>query len=245
MPVKADIESKEKGQQPNPVVPDIIQEAAAITSLVTTSQQSAILSNLAMSNSVLQTNLAQQSVIGNQRSLGKLQIISAAKSARMVNGLEVAESKASSEYLTSDATSEQIADLKATIESLSGGVKPVKPVSSVFLPANGNQGSNEKPYQAVAPTQLVLLNVANPEDLIVEKTVGETETIVRLSADESNITPLPPLPRMRIPVPIPANTLAYAHVPLVLAYSNDHQTRTIQVGDVTAENVIRISEKSS
>lgn len=237
MAVKADIETKEKAPQPNPLVPDILQEAAAITSFVTTSQQAAVLSNLSLSNSMLQANLAQQNVIGNQRALGELGVISTAKSANMVSGLGVAEAKASSEYLTSDATAEQIADLKGTIEGFSGGGGPVLHLrNEVFLPAN----PLGPPYKAVAPTHLVLLNVTTPDDVIIDKTVGETQTIVRFTA--KNVLSLPPLPRKRIPMPIPANAQVFAHVPLLIAYDNDRQTKTVQVSDLTEEKVIEITE---
>ncbi|HKT10794.1 MAG TPA: hypothetical protein VJW77_03090 [Terriglobia bacterium] len=237
MAVRADIETKEKESPSNPLVPDIIQEAAAITALVTTSQQSALLANLSMSNSVLQANLAQQNMVGNQRSLGEVGIISTAKAASLVRGLGVAEAKASSEYLTSDATAEQIAELKAVVEDFSGGGSgPVPPPRrKVYLPAN----PLGPPYKAVAPTHLVLLNVASPDNVIIDKVAGETQTVVKFTA--RNIMPLPPLPKKAIPVPIPSNAQVLAHVPLLIAYDNDYQTKVVQVSDLTAEKGVEIT----
>ncbi|HKT10793.1 MAG TPA: R body protein [Terriglobia bacterium] len=94
-----------------------IIEGVAIGNLKSIAEQPAMLSNLAYSNTVLNNNLANQNAVSNQHSLNELGVVVTAKSARLIEGLLPLEAKASSEFLTSSALAEQIADLKATIQS--------------------------------------------------------------------------------------------------------------------------------
>jgi len=98
-----------------------ITEGLAVGNLKSIAEQPALLSHLAAFNAVLNNNLANHNAVSNQQSLNKLGVVITAKSARVVEGLLPLEAKASSDFVTSSELAAQIADLKATIASFSGG----------------------------------------------------------------------------------------------------------------------------
>ena len=97
--------------------PGII-EAVAIGNLKSISEQPAMLSNLAYSNTVVNTNLSMQNAVSNQQSLNELGIAVLGKTVNLVTTLGPLEARSADEILTGNFVAEMIIDLKAAINGL-------------------------------------------------------------------------------------------------------------------------------
>jgi len=95
--------------------------AVAIGNLKAISEQPAMLSNLAYSNIVSNTNLGQQNAVANQQSVGELGISVLAKGSNTVANLGPMDARAAVEVLTNNELAQTVADLKGTLEAFASG----------------------------------------------------------------------------------------------------------------------------
>jgi 5-enolpyruvylshikimate-3-phosphate synthase len=95
-----------------------VVEAVAIGNLKSISEQPAMLSNLAYSNTVMNTNLAAQNAVSNQQALNELGVSILGKTVNVVSNLGPLEAKSAQEILTGNTMGELIADLKAATANL-------------------------------------------------------------------------------------------------------------------------------
>jgi len=92
-------------------------EAVAIGNLKSISEQPAMLSNLAYSNTVVNTNLSMQNAVANQQALNELGVAIVGKTVNLISNLGPMESKSASEILTGNAVAEEMLDLKASVQA--------------------------------------------------------------------------------------------------------------------------------
>ncbi len=100
-------------------LPDEVITAVAIGNLKAISEQPAMLSNLAYSNTVANTNLSQQNAVANQQAMNELGISIVAKASNTVSNLGPLEARSAVDILTTNELAETIADLKATVQAFS------------------------------------------------------------------------------------------------------------------------------
>jgi hypothetical protein len=79
-----------------------------------------MLSNLAFSNLVANTNLSQQNAIANQQAMNELGIAIVGKTVNKVTDLGPLEARSAVDVLTNNELAQTIADLKATVEAFPG-----------------------------------------------------------------------------------------------------------------------------
>jgi len=99
--------------------PEVVS-AVAIGNLKAISEQPAMLSNLAYSNTVANTNLSQQNAVANQQAMNELGISIVAKATNTVSNLGPMEARSAVDILTNDELAQTIADLKSTLQAFSG-----------------------------------------------------------------------------------------------------------------------------
>jgi len=92
-------------------------EAVAISGMLAESTQPAMLSNLAYSNTVANTNLSGQNAVANQQSLNQVGASILGKTVNMLNSLGPLEAKSSSVILTGNTIAEQVGALKASMQA--------------------------------------------------------------------------------------------------------------------------------
>lgn len=97
-----------------------VVSAVAIGNLKAISEQPAMLSNLAYSNVVANTNLSQQNAVANQQAMNELGISILAKASNTISNLGPLEARSAVDILTNDELAQTIADLKAAVQSFSG-----------------------------------------------------------------------------------------------------------------------------
>jgi hypothetical protein len=205
MPVRVDIKGDQGGDNP-------VKEAVAITA-TSVGQQPAMLSNMAYANTVANTHLAATNTVALQQALNQLSIAVTGKTVQSVQRLRSLEAASVVEVLTGDDTAEALADLKAADGGGSGPTPPLPPPGLV-LPANP-QGP---PYDAEAPTQVTILNVADVTALQIAERSSNGGTIVGFTAPTyDQQATAKPTPAAQIPKPLPQAFSAYA--PLMLAYT--------------------------
>ncbi|MBX3660670.1 MAG: R body protein [Ramlibacter sp.] len=85
-------------------------------------QQPVMLSNLAFSNLVANTNLAQQNAIANQQAMNELGISIVAKSVTVLSQLSPLEARSAVDVLTNNEQAQTLADLKATLQAFTDKV---------------------------------------------------------------------------------------------------------------------------
>lgn len=107
--------------KPAASLPPEIVEQVAISALKSISEQPAMLSNLAYSNSVTNNNIAAQNAVANQQALNELGISVLGKTVNVISNLGPVEAKAAQEILTGNSVAETIADLKAVLAAFNGG----------------------------------------------------------------------------------------------------------------------------
>lgn len=101
-----------------PAIDQGVIDAVSIGNLKSIAEQPAMLSNLAYSNTVANTNLAAQNAVANQQALNELGISVLGKTVNVVSNLGPLEAKSAQEILTGNALAEMIADLKAVTSNL-------------------------------------------------------------------------------------------------------------------------------
>ncbi|MFL6628036.1 MAG: R body protein [Burkholderiaceae bacterium] len=101
-------------------LPEEVVTAVAIGNLKAISEQPAMLSNLAYSNTVANTNLSQQNAVANQQAMNELGISIVAKASNTVSNLSPMEARAAVDVLTNDELAQTIADMKATLQAFTG-----------------------------------------------------------------------------------------------------------------------------
>lgn len=96
---------------------DKVIEAVAIGNLKSISEQPAMLSNLAYSNTVVNTNLSMQNAVANQQAVNELGVAIVGKVVNLLTTLGPLESKSASEILTGNSVAEEIVDLKGAVQA--------------------------------------------------------------------------------------------------------------------------------
>ena len=94
-------------------------EAVAIGNLKSISEQPAMLSNLAYSNTVVNTNLSMQNAVANQQALNELGVAVTGKTINRLINLGPLEAVSVTQVLTANTVAEEILDLKAAVQGLS------------------------------------------------------------------------------------------------------------------------------
>ena len=92
-----------------------ITTVIGITNLKSVGEQPAMLSNLAYSNTVANTNLSHQNAVSNQQAMNELGISIVGKTVNKVSDLGPLEARSAVDVLTDNALAEVIADLKGTL----------------------------------------------------------------------------------------------------------------------------------
>lgn len=91
-----------------------------ITNLKSVGEQPAMLSNLAYSNTITNTNLSQQNAVANQQAMNELGISIVGKTVNAVSNLGPLEARSAVDILTNNELAQTIADLKATVQAFAG-----------------------------------------------------------------------------------------------------------------------------
>lgn len=91
-----------------------------ITNLKSVGEQPAMLSNLAYSNTITNTNLSQQNAVSNQQAMNELGISIVGKTVNTVANLGPLEARSAVDVLTNNELAQTIADLKATLQAFQG-----------------------------------------------------------------------------------------------------------------------------
>jgi hypothetical protein len=100
-----------------------VVEAVAIGNLKSISEQPAMLSNLAFSNTITNTNLSAQNAVANQQAINELGVSILGKTVNVVANLGPLESKSAQEILTGNTMGELISNLKAATENLNAATR--------------------------------------------------------------------------------------------------------------------------
>lgn len=99
-----------------------VVEAVAIGNLKSISEQPAMLSNLAFSNTVVNTDLAAKNAVAIQQAINELGVSILGKTVNVVANLGPLEAKSAQEILTGNTMGELISNLKAATENLNAKV---------------------------------------------------------------------------------------------------------------------------
>jgi hypothetical protein len=103
-------------------LPGDIRESVAVTNLKTVAEQPSLLSNLALADLISNDNLSQQNAVSNQQGMSQLAISVAGKINNLVTNLNPLQATAQAKLDTGNDISEQLADIKGTLESLKRGL---------------------------------------------------------------------------------------------------------------------------
>ncbi|HVY69910.1 MAG TPA: RebB family R body protein [Verrucomicrobiae bacterium] len=115
---------------PNNQLPDSVIQSLAITNLKSVGEQPAMLSNLAYSNTIANTNLSQQNAVANQQAMNELAIAVVGKIVNSLTNLGPLEARSAVDVLTNNELAQTIADLKATLQAFNTvQAKPATPPS--------------------------------------------------------------------------------------------------------------------
>lgn len=88
-------------------------------------QQTAILSNLALSNAITAVNLQNQNAVANQQALNELAIAVVGKTVNLISNLGPVEARSAVDVLSNNELAQTIADLKAALDSFAKNQTPV------------------------------------------------------------------------------------------------------------------------
>lgn len=102
---------------PETAMDDRIIEGVAIANLKGIAEQPAMLSNLAYSNTVANTNLSMQNAVANQQILNEVGVSVLGKIVNLISNLGPLESKSASEILSGNKVAEDIGSLKASLQA--------------------------------------------------------------------------------------------------------------------------------
>lgn len=99
--------------------PSIAETATVIgiANLKSIAEQPAMLSNLAYSNIVANTNLSQQNAVANQQAMNELGISIVGKTVNKVSDLGPLEARSAVDVLTDNALADEIASLRSVIQA--------------------------------------------------------------------------------------------------------------------------------
>lgn len=103
-----------------PDQPSPIAETATVigvANLKSVAEQPAMLSNLAYSNLVANTNLLQQNAVANQQAMNELGISVVGKVVNSLTNLGPLEARSAVDVLSNNELAQTIADLKATLQA--------------------------------------------------------------------------------------------------------------------------------
>ena len=106
---------------PTSLDPGVV-EAVAIGNLKSISEQPAMLSNLAYSNTVVNTDLAAKNAVSFQQAINELGVSILGKTVNVISNLGPLESKSAQEILSGNTMGELISDLKAATANLNTAV---------------------------------------------------------------------------------------------------------------------------
>lgn len=106
----------------NPAVAETVT-AIAIANLKSVAEQPAMLSNLAYSNVVANTNLSQQNAVANQQAMNELGIAIVGKVVNSLTNLSPLEARSAVDVLTDNALADEIASLRAAVQAFAGKAK--------------------------------------------------------------------------------------------------------------------------
>lgn len=98
-------------------LPDDVVSAVAIGNLKSIAEQPGMLSNLAYSNLVMNTNLSQQNAVAHQQQLNELGIAIVAKGTNTVSNLGPLEARSAVDVLSNNELAQTIADMKGTTQA--------------------------------------------------------------------------------------------------------------------------------
>ncbi|HBB88618.1 MAG TPA: R body protein [Blastocatellia bacterium] len=98
-------------------LPNDIRESVAIGNLKSVAEQSSLLSNLTYADLLINDNLSQQNAVSNQQGMNQLGITVAGKVDKLVASLNPLEATALAKLDTGNDISEQLADIKGTLQS--------------------------------------------------------------------------------------------------------------------------------
>ena len=90
-----------------------------VTNLKSVGEQPAMLSNLAYSNTVSNTNLSQQNAVSNQQAMNELGISIVGKTVNKVSNLGPLEARSAVDVLTNDEVAQTLSDLSASLQAFS------------------------------------------------------------------------------------------------------------------------------
>lgn len=104
---------------PTSLNPSLAETATiiGITNLKSVGEQPAMLSNLAYSNTITNTNLSQQNAVANQQAMNELGISIVGKTVNKVSDLGPLEARSAIDVLTDNALADEIASLKAVLQA--------------------------------------------------------------------------------------------------------------------------------
>ncbi len=141
-------------------LPKDVTDSVAIGNMKSISEQPAMLSNLAYSNTVVNGNLSQQNSVANQQSQNEVGMSVTGKVINLLSTLGPLESKSCNEILTGNVMAEQISNLKATIEAFKQEKTAKKPVNPVVGPVPGSKDNPLPPgtYHAKAESDIIITN---------------------------------------------------------------------------------------
>lgn len=100
----------------NPAVPGDAIEATAVANLKAVAEQPAVLANLALSNLIQNTSLAQQNAVAHQQAMNQLSVAIVGKVVNLLTTPGPGEAGGAEEILTNNALAQVIADLKASVD---------------------------------------------------------------------------------------------------------------------------------
>jgi len=100
-----------------------IVSAVAIGNLKAVSEQPAMYSNLAYSNSVASNNLGGQNAVSNQQAMNELGLSVIAKGTKTVSDLQPLTARSSVDVLTNNELAQTMADLKSVISAFTGATR--------------------------------------------------------------------------------------------------------------------------
>ena len=103
-------------------LPDDIRESVAVANLKSVAEQPSLLSNLALADLISNDNLSQQNAVSNQQGMSQLAISVTGKINNLVTSLDPLQATALAKLETGNDISEQLADIKGTLESLKRGL---------------------------------------------------------------------------------------------------------------------------
>lgn len=101
-------------------VPGDIVESIAMANVKSVAEQPAMLANLALSNLIANVNLSQQNAVSNQQALNQICLTVVGKVVNLLTTLSPLEAMSDEKVLTGNAVAEEIADLKASLQALTG-----------------------------------------------------------------------------------------------------------------------------